>query len=46
MTLKQQIQQEILALVDSTIDKEIDISQGHLTVAEIAQEVLLTYAEV
>lgn len=39
--MKEEVQQEILARLDETIDNELSISEGFLTVAEIASEVLI-----
>ena len=37
---KQQVQDEILARLNDSIDEEIGAMSGHYTIAEIAQEVL------
>jgi len=39
--LKQLVQEEILALLEISIDDEIDAMKDHCTVAEISREVLL-----
>lgn len=39
--MKKEVQEEILALLDATIDNEIAGGKGFLTVAEIASEVLM-----
>lgn len=41
MSLKTEVSREILALLDNSIDNEIVASNGQLTVAEIAREVIL-----
>lgn len=40
MELKKEVQEELLTLVDDLIVSEIALSEGHLTVAEMAREVI------
>ena len=39
--MKKEVQEEILALLDATIDNEIAAGEGYFTVAQIASEVLM-----
>ena len=39
--MKKQVQEEILSLLDGSIEFEISAMESHYTVAEVAQEVLL-----
>ena len=41
--MKKQVQDEILALLDNIIDSEIEGATGNLTVAQVADEVLIQY---
>lgn len=42
---KYHIQQEVLAVLNDTIDSEIEIMGNDYTIAEIAREVLLSYSQ-